>query len=898
VSDLARGNRTAETPPKASRTPLMRQYARIKQDHPDAFLFYRLGDFYEMFFDDAIRGAALLGLTLTSRNKHDRDAIPMCGVPWHQRDTYVARLLRLGHKVAICDQLEEPSAAKPLVDRGVTEVLTPGSIVVDSLLEPAANNFLAALWPTEETLGICLLDASTGEIKLAEPSWDDIGALLSRFHVAEWVTPNTAEVGADQSQRLDGALRGLPGARSVVSAASYVPTHDLLERLRLDPMDAATRLQTALKAAAAALGYLDRVQGRRVLAWAHVETWREEEVLRYDAPTARHLELFRPQPGGEERHTLWFHINRSVTALGARRLRAWIERPLADLEPIRRRHAAVRRWVEAGVTRARFRDELRSFPDLERLNARIAASKATPRDLGALRDALSRLPVIQLTLDGLDEPMFRDACAALGGVPALEQRLRQALTEEPPPTSQEGGVIRPGYDAHRDHLSELTRSGKRWIAELETSERSRTGIPSLKVGYNRVFGYYLEVTRPHLVKVPDDYERRQTLTTAERFITPDLKVKEGEVLGAEEKLKAREHELFIALREEAARFLPELQAAGTALATLDAEATLAEAAAHYDWAEPHMNDSDRIVLESARHPVVERLLEQGDFVPNHCRLDGSNRQILLLTGPNMGGKSTYLRQLALIVLLAQAGSFVPAARAEIGIVDRLFTRVGASDRLGAGESTFLVEMRETADILRSATPRSLVLLDEVGRGTSTYDGLALAWAVTEHLHATHGPRPRTLFATHYHELIQLADRLSRLVNVHVSVQERNDEVVFLHRIAEGPADRSYGIHVARLAGLPGGVVERASALLAQFESERTAPRGVRGVAVGARGRNLRDQTQLWPPSAIHPLLEELRQIDPESITPLEALQRLAEWKARWGLRGAESKQPAGPPASG
>ncbi len=866
----------------AAATPLMRQYLAAKDEHPDAFLFFRLGDFYEMFFDDAVRGAGLLGLTLTSRNKQDPDPIPMCGVPWHQRDAYVARLLRLGHKVAICEQLEDPAQAKGIVQRGVTEVLTPGSVTGDGFLDPAANNFLAALWPADEMLGVCLADVSTAEVKLAECTWDEAPGLLSRLRVAEWVVPAPDELAPALAARLEAARRGAAGALSTARADRFTDERPL--RARWPYALALLEASPAARAAAAgALDYLDRMQGGEALRSARVERWGEDETLRYDAATARHLELFEPQPGGEASHTLWHHMDLTTTAPGARRLRAWLERPLATLAPLERRQAAVATWLEAVGARGQFRLALRGLPDLERLAARLIAARATPRDLGALRDALVRLPALRDSLAALGDALPAERAAALAVDPALAERLSAALVDEPPPTSNEGGLVRAGYDAHRDHLHELAHSGKRWIADLEAGERARTGIPSLKVGYNRVFGYYLEVTRAHTDKVPADYERRQTLTTAERYVTPELKAKESEVLGAEDKLQAHEHELFVALRTWAAGFAGSLQAAADALGTLDSEVALAEAAARFGWTRPEVDDSDRLVLEDARHPVVERLIPRGEFVPNSVTLDGTRRQILLLTGPNMGGKSTYLRQTALIVLLAQAGSWVPATHATIGRVDRLFTRVGASDRLGAGQSTFMVEMQETADILRSASPRSLVLLDEIGRGTATYDGLALAWAVTEHLHDPAGPRPRTIFATHYHELTQLAERLPRLVNVHVTVKERGQDVVFLHRIAEGAADRSYGIHVARLAGLPMEVIERAREVLEELESERTVEQLE---SHGKSRRAKRDESQLGlfaaAPPPPHPAGEALKALDVETLTPLEALNLLAKWKREWG----------------
>jgi DNA mismatch repair protein MutS len=901
--------------PAAARTPLMRQYLTTKEEAEDAFLFFRLGDFYEMFFEDAVRAAKLLGLTLTSRNKQDPEPIPMCGIPWHQRDSYVARLLRLGHKVAICDQLEDPAQAKGLVQRGVTEVFTPGSVTGESFLESAANNYLAALWPRADRLGLCLADASTGEMKLGEYAWPEVAGALARTRVAEWLLPTPLDDGL--GAQVEGALAGLAGARSVLPVARWLATDRPPARWSAGAAEAHADLPLALAAAAAALEYLDRTQGGNAAQMTRVERWSEDDVLRFDAATARHLELFAPQPGGEAAHTLWHHLNVTVTPGGARRLRAWLERPLVSVDAIRARQDTVAAWLAPGAPRGSFREALRGLPDLERLAARIACAKATPRDLGALRDALDRLPGLRASLAGTAKDLagpsglaggsgaslagaaddlagasgpagvagtFADAVGGLAVPPVLVERLRSALVDEPPVATRDGGVLRAGFDAMRDALHDAAHSGKRWIAELEATERARSGIPSLRVGYNKVFGYYLEITNAHRDRIPADYERRQTLTNAERYVTPALKERESEVLGAEERLKAREHELFVALRAEVAVHVPALQRAADALARLDAESSLAEVAARHDWTRPVLEESDRLTAKDVRHPVLERLLPRGEFVANDLHLDGQARQIILLTGPNMGGKSTYLRQLALLVLLAQAGAWVPAKHATIGLVDRLFTRVGAADRLGAGQSTFMVEMTETADILRSATPRSLVLLDEIGRGTATYDGLALAWAVTEFLHEARGPRPRTLFATHYHELTQLAERLPRLANAHVTVKEWGDGVVFLHRVADGAADRSYGIHVAQLAGLPTSVIERAKVVLAELESERTVehleaarPRA-RARAASPAPLPLFDVTTPGEPA----IVEELRALEPESMTPLDALRKLAEWKQRWG----------------
>jgi len=882
----------ATTPAGLARSPLMEQYGRVKLEYPDAFLFFRLGDFYEMFFEDAVKGAALLGLTLTSRNKHDPEPIPMCGVPWHQRDLYVARLLRMGHKVAICDQLEDPAQAKGIVERGVTEVMTPGTVTSDTFLDPLASNDLAALWPEADVIGVCLADASSGEVRLFEATWDEAPGILSRQRVAEWLTPPAADLAPEVAARLEALLRGQPSPRSAAPATRFADR----ERLELRwgaQLETFADLPLALKAAAGALDYLDRMQGGAALPFARLERWREDDTLSVDGPTLRHLEVFEAQPGGEIRHTLWHHVNVAVTAGGARRLRRWLERPLVRRPALEARLDRVQSWVETPLARGTLRERMKSLPDLERLTARLAAVRSTPRELGALRDGLSRLPGIRAALEAApgNEPLDR-----LDPPTELLELLHRTLVDDPPPVSHEGGIVRAGVDAYRDELDDLAHSGKRWIAELEATERVRTGITSLRVGYNRVFGYYLEVTRPHLEKVPAEWERRQTVTAAERFVTPALKQRESEVLGAEEKLRAREHELFVQLRDRAATFVAPLQRTADALAELDAVTAAAEASARFGWVRPEVEDSDRLGLEGSRHPVVERLLPRGEFVPNDVSLDATKRQILLLTGPNMGGKSTYLRQLALAVLLGQSGWFVPASRAVIGLVDRLFTRVGAVDRLGAGQSTFMVEMSETAEILRSATSRSLVLLDEVGRGTSTYDGLALAWAVTEHLHDARGPRPRTVFATHYHELTQLAGRLRRLVNVHVAVKEWEGRVVFLHRIAEGPADRSYGIHVAELAGLPPGVIERAREVLEELESERTPEEleAARGRPRGSRERSAGPPAELpLFAAAPHPLVEALAQLRINELTPLEALQKLADWKRRWGGEGDGT-----PPRSG
>jgi DNA mismatch repair protein MutS len=601
------------------------------------------------------------------------------------------------------------------------------------------------------------------------------------------------------------------------------------------------------------------------------------------------LELFESGGGAEAKDTLWGVINRTVTGAGSRRLRSWLERPLLEPAAIEARLDAVDQLCHEAPLRERLRDGLDRTYDLERLTARLAAGKATPRDLVALRATLELVPEIQDALGDPSSHLLATSASNLSSQPELVDLLSRALVDEPPITLNEGGLIRPGFDAECDRLLTASRSGKGWIAELESGERERTGIPTLKVGYNRVFGYYLEVSKTHQSRVPEDYERRQTLTGAERYVTPELKRLEGEVLGAEEKLRQAERQRFLEVRDGAAEYVDALAETASALADLDSIAALAEVAVVEDFVRPVINSGDRIRLVGARHPVVERSLSAGRFIPNDIDLDPSSRQILLITGPNMAGKSTYLRTVGLLVVLAQAGSFVPAREAEIGVTDRIFTRVGAADALALGRSTFMVEMVEVAHILSRATPRSLVLLDEVGRGTSTYDGLALAWSVTEELHRETGPRPRTLFATHYHELTRLGRELPRLVNLHVRVREVGDDVVFLHEVAEGPADRSYGIHVARLAGLPENVIARARDILADLESQRAH-------ALPAQHSALDPQLALFAQEAsasrdrLAALAETLDELDPDTLSPLAALNLLADWKVRFAATDQKKNQ--------
>ena len=881
-------------------SPLMEQFGRIKRAHPEAILFFRVGDFYETFHDDAVEAARLLGITLTSRNKNDPNPIPLAGIPWHQRDVYVARLLRQGRRVAICEQLEDPEKAKGLVDRGVTEVLTPGSVVQDAFLVAGESNYLAAIVPPGDgaaTVGVALVEASTGEFLVGEFSVADAVAELARYGISEFLVA----AGAVLPRPLEAVLftartvTRLPAARFAVDDAARTLGAHFGDKA-LAPLDGTPR---AGRAAAAALTYLGEVQGSALTQVRRLVRLASREHLGLDPATRRSLELFVPAPGGDPAHTLWAVLDRTRTPAGARRLRAMVERPLVEVTAIAERQDVIETLVDDGARRAEVRALLDRTYDLERLAARTAAGKANGRDLVALRETLLAVPPLAARLSrpgdaplpaGLDRLL-----EALDPHTDLADTLGHALVDEPPTTLKEGGLIRRGYDPALDALRDIAGDGKRWLAAYEQQERDATGIASLKVGYNRVFGYHLEVTRSHLARVPERYERRQTLTGAERFVTAELREKESQVLGAEERLCEAEYETFLALRERCAERFESLQATARALAGIDALAALAEVAALSGWTRPRVHGGDRLHLVASRHPVVERLLPPGRFVPNDVDLDPARRQIVLLTGPNMAGKSTYMRQVALCVLLAQVGSFVPAKAADIGVVDRIFTRVGAGDHVAGGQSTFMLEMLETATILAEATPRSLVVLDEIGRGTSTYDGMSLAWAVTEELHRDGGPRPRTLFATHYHELTKLADHLPRVVNRSVRVKEVGDEVAFLHEVVDGPADKSYGIHVAQLAGLPAHVVSRAKEILALLEASRPDPLDPGALFVpagaadrvadrggGAAGRAAPPQLPLFAgedPGAAE-LARVLAALDVEALSPREALALLYEWKER------------------
>jgi len=837
-------------------TPLMQQYREIKARHRNAILLFRMGDFYEMFEEDAEVGARALGLTLTSRNNGAAAETPLAGVPVKAAAQYVRKLVEKGFRVAICEQVEDPKTAKGVVRRAVVEVVTPGAVMADDLLHEERNTFLVALVRDGERAGLAAADLSTGEFVLERLRADDVDAALARYRpneivVAEGAAPSAgpALLTRREAWEFDPALAADELKRRFRLAS--------LEGLGLEADDA-----PAIGAAGALLRYLAELQPGGVPHLRRPVARRSDGILYLDAMTRRNLEVVDPLRPEGEKATLLGVLDRTVTPMGARLLRQWLLHPLAEPAAIARRHDAVERLAGDEGHRLRLTGALDGVRDLERLGGRAAARRANPRDLGALRDSTLRLPAVRDAVRGvygLDEGF--DAIEDLGAL------LAAGLVDKAPAMLGDGDTIRPSYDTELDGLRALRDGGREFIAGLQSRERSRTGIGSLKVGYNKVFGYYIEITKANAAAVPSDYERRQTLTGAERYVTPELKGYEAKVLGAEEEIARREDQLFGALRDEAGVRITRIQETAGRVAAADVLAAFADAAVKERYVRPALTDGFALELAACRHPVVERMMPREAFIPNDVRLD-VDRQIMIVTGPNMAGKSTVLRQVGLAVLMAQAGSFVPADAAEIGLVDRLFTRVGASDDLARGQSTFMVEMSETAAILHNATRRSLVLLDEIGRGTSTYDGVAIAWAVAEHLHEQVGCK--TIFATHYHELTQLADRFPRVVNANVAVHESGEEVVFLHRLRPGGADRSYGIHVARLAGLPDAVIARAREVLATLEA---------GHLVATPAPSAADQLALFPATE-GPLAAALKAIDVDELTPREALARLAELQAR------------------
>ncbi len=797
-------------------TPMMQQYREAKARHPGMLLLFRMGDFYELFEVDAEIASRALGLTLTSRDK----TIAMAGFPHHALESHLQRLLRAGHRIAICDQVEDPALAKGLVKREVTRVVTPGTLTEDSLLDPRQANHLAAVCPgriDKAIVGLAWVELSTGQFHAADIAGTSLADELARLAPAECLTAE------NESERLTEQLRQAVDTMAVTARPDWTFDPDTAKSALWKHFGVASLegfgfsdAQACVTAAGALLNYLQETLQGNLGHLRRLQAHRQDAYLFLDDVTRRSLELCQTLREGTREGSLLSVLDRTVTGMGARLLHDWLLAPLAERKAIEGRLDAVDELFHESPLRQELRDGLRQGFDLQRLTSRVSTGRATPRDLASIARTLRLLPRLKAKITGRRAELLRSLEAELELCPDLRELLDAALEEEPPVSPRGGGLIREGYHAELDELRGIARGGKEWIARFQADEIARTNIPSLKVGFNRVFGYYIEITHTHATKIPADYQRKQTLKNAERYITPELKAYEEKVLTAEEKIFEREYELFLSLRDKVAEQTRRLLQTGEVLATLDVLAALAELAAERQYCRPELVDEPTLDIQDGRHPVLEQTLPPGTFVPNDVRLTAKHGLLWLITGPNMAGKSTFIRQVALLTLLAHMGSFVPARSARIGVTDRIFTRVGASDELTRGRSTFMVEMTEAANILNNATRRSLVILDEIGRGTSTYDGVSLAWAITEHLH--NGIGCRALFATHYHELAQLAETLPRLCNYNVLVREWQDEIVFLHKIAAGSADKSYGIHVARLAGVPDDVLDRAKQVLSELEA--------------------------------------------------------------------------------
>jgi len=868
-----------------SLTPMMEQYFRIKELHPDALLFFRLGDFYEMFYEDAKIAAPVLDIALTSRQK-----VPMCGVPYHAVNSYLPKLLRQGFKVAICEQVEDPKAAKGVVKREVIKVLTPGTAVEIELDEAKESTFIASLALQDDGWGLALVDLAAGEVRTLEGAWSEAKLLADEIFKAgpkEILYPDGAEEALRRALPLDSAdgptLSPAEGwLFDPPQAARVVMSHFGAKSLAGFGLEDRPR---AVAAAGALIAYVKKVRQGSLGLVNRISYLNAGDHLVLDATTVRNLELVRNLRDGKAKGTLVDVVDFTVTSPGGRLLRAWLLRPLRDVAAIRARQDAVAEGLDATIARREIRETLKTVHDLERLVGRIALAAAHPRDLVALKRSLLALPALEREVRTFASGLLSDMAARWDNAVDVAGLIDRAILDEPAFLLTEGGLIKDGWNAELDDLRSVSRSGKGFIAGLESRERERTGIGSLRVRYNKVFGYFIEVTKPHLARVPADYVRKQTMVGSERFLTPELKDYEEKVLHAEERIGALENRLFLEVREAVARETHRLQRIAADIAALDVLLALAECAARRGYVRPAVDDGDAIRIEAGRHPVIETSQAE-PFIPNDLELDAASNQILIITGPNMGGKSTFLRQAALIVLLAQTGAFVPAQSARIGLVDRIFTRIGAMDFLSVGQSTFMVEMLETAAILHNATARSLILLDEVGRGTSTFDGLSIAWAVAERLHERDDVRPKTLFATHYHELTELALTLPRIKNYHVSVREWKDEVVFLRKIVTGPSDRSYGLHVAKLAGLPRDVIDRAREILFNLEKQELDEAGLPRLARRGRPSGDRNQMMLFAEdrefARLRELREEIEALDLTSLTPLEALNVLAGLKGRAG----------------
>jgi DNA mismatch repair protein MutS len=865
-------------------TPLMNQYKSIKRDYPNAILFFRVGDFYEMFYEDAVTASKVLQITLTSRNKGKADQVPLCGVPYHAADSYIAKLIRNGFKVAICEQVEDPKIAKGIVKRDVVRVITPGTFLSENALDEKENNFILSIYPKGKIYGLAFADLSTGEFFL----YETIGTLddeIRRLNPSEILHPEGLNISGLQTPdpRLQTHFTSYPDWSFDYPEARK----RLLNHFRVNSLEGygCEGMVVAISSAGALISYLDETQKGTLGNIRRVKPLMKGTYMFLDAPTQRNLELISSLSEGTKDCSLLGILDRTVTAMGGRLIKNWVLYPLLDIEEIKKRQETISELKDNSILTGEIQDRLKGVYDLERLTGRITMNLSNARDMLALKNSLKAMPEIKKLLEGLNSKMLSEIFERIEDFPDIVSLIDKAVHEGPPFTLREGRIIKDGYNEELDSLRSISTKGKGFIAELEAREKERTGISSLKVRYNKVFGYYIEVTKANLSQVPSDYMRKQTLIGAERFITPELRDYEEKVLRAEERILELEYEIFQKVREEIANEAERVQRTAKAIAELDVLTSLAIVARYYNYCQPIVDDSEAIEIVEGRHPVLERLDLGERFIPNDTLLDCSENQLLIITGPNMAGKSTYMRQVALIVLMTQIGSFIPAKEARIGLVDRIFTRVGATDIITKGQSTFMVEMNETANILNNATRKSLILLDEIGRGTSTFDGVSIAWSVAEYIHEN--IKARTLFATHYHELTELALTLNGIKNYSISVKEWKEEIIFLRKIVGGGTDRSYGIQVARLAGLPEDIILRAKEVLANLEkgelNEIGEPRLAHSELKKPERRS--NQLDLFTTQA-DPVIKEILGLDIINMTPLEALNKLYELRKK--LDGKEN----------
>jgi DNA mismatch repair protein MutS len=857
-------------------TPVIKQYLQIKSQYPDAILFFRMGDFYEMFFEDARLGSRELDIALTSRDKGQKDSVPLCGVPYFTAETYISKLLQKGYKVALCDQVEDPKLAKGIVKREVVRVFTPGLVIDAIQLGTGENNYLMAFCAEGEVFGLAFLDISTGELKTCQISGFEL-------FLSEALRNEPKEILSLKKFQEHPCFEGFKenfenGLITYLDDPKFDALSSFDEKERSSIQQKAP---LAAEAVAMVLHYAEKNQKKPLSHIRPLSFYRVQDFMVIDEVTKRNLELTQSLFEQGKRGSLFWILDETMTLMGSRTLKQWLNYPLVDIREIADRLEGVAELKEKKIERKQLRESLRAIQDIERLTSRIFLGHANARDLVGLKNSLRTLPGLKANLQPFSASIPKEFASKIENFDDLYQLLESSIVDDPPLTIKEGGIIKPGYDKELDGLREIGREGKGWILQLEAEERKKTKISSLKVRYNQVFGYYIEVTKSNLHLVPDHYIRKQTLVNAERFITPELKEFETKVLGAEEAICQLEYRLFEEIRKRVSDETPRLQKTASAIAIIDILGSLAEIADRYNYIQPVVDEGDEIMIRDGRHPVLERMGLSERFVPNDTQMDTQEHQLLIITGPNMAGKSTYLRQVALIILMAQMGCFVPASEAKIGVVDRVFTRIGALDNIMRGQSTFMVEMTETARILNQATSRSLVVLDEIGRGTSTFDGLSIAWAVAEYLHDHPSLRPKTLFATHYHELTELSLTKERVKNYNVAVKEWGGEIIFLRKIVEGGANRSYGIQVARLAGLPQTVIDRAKEILFNLEKGELDTMGLPKIATTKMPTS--KPRPPFQPSLFaqpDPIRSQLKKIKTDQMTPLEALNILDELKKK------------------